>query len=99
MREVWRARDTWLNRRVAIKVLPAELADDAKLQARFQREARAYFSKECSIYAVPVPTMDGRASRGCSSWRAKGSADSILSPTDAFSCCSAAPPAPCGRFT
>jgi serine/threonine protein kinase len=39
MGEVYRARDTNLKRDVAIKVLPASLANDAERLARFQREA------------------------------------------------------------
>ena len=39
MGEVYRARDTKLNRDVAIKVLPDSLAHDAERLARFQREA------------------------------------------------------------
>jgi TolB-like protein len=38
---VYRARDTRLNRDVALKVLPAGAAADAKLRDRFDREARA----------------------------------------------------------
>lgn len=41
MGEVYRARDTRLNRQVAIKVLPAEYAGDADRVARFEREAQA----------------------------------------------------------
>jgi hypothetical protein len=41
MGEVYRARDTRLDRTVAIKVLPAELATDPGLRQRFDREARA----------------------------------------------------------
>jgi serine/threonine protein kinase len=41
MGEVYRARDTRLERPVAIKVLPASIAGSAEARARFEREARA----------------------------------------------------------
>jgi Tol biopolymer transport system component len=41
MGEVYRARDTKLNRDVAIKVLPGQLAHDPAALARFEREAQA----------------------------------------------------------
>lgn len=41
MGEVYRAKDSRLRRDVAIKVLPARVADDPAVQARFEREARA----------------------------------------------------------
>ena len=40
MGEVYRARDTKLNRDVAIKVLPESFATDPDRLARFQREAQ-----------------------------------------------------------
>ena len=40
MGEVYRARDTKLNRDVAMKVLPDSLASDPERLARFQREAQ-----------------------------------------------------------
>ena len=40
MGEVYRGRDAKLNRDVAIKVLPAALANDAQYMARFEREAQ-----------------------------------------------------------
>src|SRR6059036_1318250 len=40
MGEVYRARDTKLNREVAIKVLPPDFARDTERLARFQREAQ-----------------------------------------------------------
>ncbi len=44
MGEVYRARDTRLDREVAIKVLPDALARDAERVARFQREAKVLAS-------------------------------------------------------
>ena len=40
MGEVWKARDTTLNREVAIKVLPESLSRDEDRLARFEREAQ-----------------------------------------------------------
>src|SRR5882757_4738772 len=62
MGEVWRAFDTAMNRVVALKVLPANLADDAQYQARFRREAQAAASLD-EPHIVPIHDfgeIDGR---------------------------------------
>ena len=41
MGEVWRARDRRLQRMVAVKILPQDVANDATRRARFEQEARA----------------------------------------------------------
>src|SRR5580693_7661618 len=56
MGEVYRARDTRLNRIVAIKVLPSRLADSAESRDRFEREARMIASLNhphiCTLHDV-----------------------------------------------
>lgn len=62
MGEVWRAFDTVMNRVVALKVLPATLADDAQYQTRFRREAHAAASLD-EPHIVPIHDfgeIDGR---------------------------------------
>jgi Tol biopolymer transport system component len=58
MGEVYKARDTRLDRIVAIKVLPAQLADDQQFRERFDREARAISALDhphiCALYDVGV---------------------------------------------
>src|SRR6478609_4488934 len=44
MGEVYRARDSKLKREVALKVLPADVANDRERLARFQREAEVLAS-------------------------------------------------------
>lgn len=56
MGEVYRARDTRLDRTVAIKILPAHLSDNPEAKQRFNREARAiaslYHPHICTLYDV-----------------------------------------------
>ena len=63
MGEVYRARDTRLERDVAIKVLPAALTASATARERFQREARAVAALQhphiCTIFDVGE-TPDGQ---------------------------------------
>jgi hypothetical protein len=56
MGEVYRARDTRLDRNVAIKVLPSEFSANVDRKQRFEREARAISSLNhpniCALYDV-----------------------------------------------
>ena len=56
MGEVYRARDTRLERTVAIKVLPSDVAKDPERRQRFEREARAVSSLNhphiCTLHDV-----------------------------------------------
>ena len=54
MGEVYKAKDTRLNRTVAIKVLPRLLSERADLRQRFEREAQAIASSESSEYLRAV---------------------------------------------
>src|SRR6204780_781598 len=63
MGEVYRARDTRLERDVAIKVLPAHLSSDPDLKQRMEREAKAMSSLNhphiCTLH--DVGSQDGIA--------------------------------------
>src|SRR5215831_11752118 len=56
MGEVYRARDTRLDRTVAVKILPAHLSTDSAARQRFDREARVISSLNhpniCQLYDV-----------------------------------------------
>jgi serine/threonine protein kinase len=56
MGEVYRAKDTRLDRTVAIKVLPAHLSTDPELKQRLEREAKAISALQhahiCTLYDI-----------------------------------------------
>src|SRR5438045_2230585 len=62
MGEVYRAQDTKLDRAVAIKVLPAAVAQDAERLARFEREAKVLASLNhpniAQIYGIEESSSD-----------------------------------------
>src|SRR4029453_12273240 len=73
MGEVYKARDTRLDRTVAIKVLPAPVADDSDRLRRFEHEARAIASLNhphiCQLYDIGpgylvLEYIDGEPLRG-----------------------------------
>ncbi len=61
MGEVYKARDTRLDRTVAIKVLPEHVASDPDLKQRFEREAKTISSLNhphiCTLH--DIGTQDG----------------------------------------
>jgi serine/threonine protein kinase len=63
MGEVYRAKDTRLDRPVAIKVLPSHLSSDPELKQRMEREAKAISALQhaniCTLY--DIGTHDGTA--------------------------------------
>ncbi len=63
MGEVYKARDTRLDRTVAIKILPQALAGDPQFRDRFDREARTISQLDhphiCALY--DVGEQDGTA--------------------------------------
>ena len=65
MGEIYRARDTRLDRTVAVKVLSDALASDPQLRDRFEREARAISALNhphiCALYDVGEAPADAAA--------------------------------------
>ena len=56
MGEVYKARDTRLERTVAVKILPPRFSEDADMKQRFEREAKAVSALShvniCALYDV-----------------------------------------------
>ena len=61
MGEVYRARDTRLDRTVAIKILPTHLSDSPELKQRLEREARAISSLNHATSAISMTSARTRA--------------------------------------
>lgn len=63
MGEVYKARDTRLDRAVAVKVLPARVASDADRRQRFEREARTVAALNhphiCALYDIGRQEPEG----------------------------------------
>ena len=70
MGEVYRARDTKLDRLVALKILPQSFAQDAERLARFEREAIIHGFEEADgikalvLELVEGPTLADRIAQG-----------------------------------
>jgi serine/threonine protein kinase len=66
MGEVYAARDTRLNRTVALKVLSPDLARDAQFRERFNRETQAVAAVNhphiCTVYDAGEATVNGGSS-------------------------------------
>ncbi len=59
MGEVYKAKDTRLDRTVAIKVLPSHLSDNPELKQRLEREARAISSLNHPHICILYDIQDG----------------------------------------
>jgi len=63
MGEVYRAKDTRLDREVAIKVLPPGLGNDEQFRARFEREAKSVSALNhphiCTLHDIGQETIKG----------------------------------------
>src|ERR1700674_5707363 len=68
MGEVYKARDTRLDRAVTIKILPDGFAGDAQLRVRFEREARTISQLShpniCTLFDVGQHYLVDGAARG-----------------------------------
>src|SRR6266436_5386694 len=67
MGEVYRARDTRLERMVAVKVLPDHLSSSEELRQRFEREAKTISQLShphiCALYDVGEAAVEAKGER------------------------------------
>jgi len=72
MGEVYRAHDTHLERDVALKILPPEVAGDSSRRARFEQEAPA-----APLSTIPISSQRERPAFGGLDprWRKRGQAN------------------------
>ena len=80
MGEVYRARDTKLDRDVAIKVLPAAFAQDPERLARFEREAKVLASLNHPNIAQIYGIEDRALGDGTRRWRERSKGRCRLRP-------------------
>src|SRR5712691_8978423 len=83
MGEVYRAKDTKLDREVAIKVLPAALARDPERLARFEREAKVLASLNHPNIAQIYGVEESRGSRALVMELVDGATLSVPQPLEA----------------
>ncbi len=87
MGEVYKGRDTRLDRTVAIKVLPAHVAADPDRRQRFEREARIISSLDhphiCALYFIRRGILRGRQEPLDAMKRSKMSSFSLRTPDTA----------------
>jgi serine/threonine protein kinase len=84
MGEVFRARDTKLEREVALKLLPPDFASDPERLARFEREAKLLASlNHPNVAAIYGLEEAGGQPFLASSWR-RGRTSRAASPAAAF---------------
>ena len=78
MGEVYRARDTRLDRTVAIKILPESLAADPQFRERFDREARTISQVEHPHIRAFMTPANMRAARFSSCSTGSGNPSAIV---------------------